>query len=104
MKSKQYFISTIYGKIEVKGYPVVIPGYEQFSFFAHHTVDKKKGWTISEEITGLSVSPSSYPGGMSNSTRAGALAIVVERFKSMRAEYILPRLKSAIKAAQEGMV
>lgn len=111
MKRKQYFISTKDGKIEVTGYPVVIPGYEQFSFFAHHpyyhshhpNIDSFSGedWTISEAITGMSVSPHSYPDGMSNSTRAGALAIVVERFKSMGADYILSRLQAAVKAAQD---
>lgn len=99
MKSKQYFISTTDGKIPVKGYPVVIPGYEQFSFFAHRPDGKgDASWNISEEITGLNVSPSSFPGGMSNSTRKGALAIVIERFKAMGRDFVLPRLQSAVKA------
>lgn len=117
MTNKQYFISTKDGKIEVKGYPVVIPGYEEFSFFAHrpymHYQDWEirsklehgipinhfwdKSWQISEEITGFNVSPHSYPGSMSNSTRKGALAIVTERFKAMGRDFVLPKLQSAVK-------
>ncbi len=97
---RKYYISTRDGKIAVKGYPVVIPGYEQFSFFVHRH-QWGTGWVISEVITGLMISPRSYPRGMGNSSRAGALAIVMERFKSMGVEYILPRLQNGIKGAQD---
>lgn len=112
MTRKQYFIATKDGKIEVKGYPVVIPGFEEFEFFAHRPYGYyngrnnppyfcNEGWNISEAITGLNVSPDSWAGGMNNSTRAGALAIVVERFKSMGRDFILPKLQSSVKAAQD---
>ena len=111
MESKQYFISTKDGKIAVTGYLVVIPGYEEFSFFVHRPREYNKGknsppcfnnkrWVVSEEITGLGVSPSSFADSMRDSTRAGALAIVVERFKSMGREHILPILKTAIERTQ----
>jgi hypothetical protein len=103
MTSKQYFISTRKGKIEVKGYPVVIPGYEQFSFFAHRPYCgyiSKTGWDIAEEITGLCVTPSSWAGGYSNNTRKGAVAIVVDSFKIRGREEVLSTLKTAIKRAQ----
>lgn len=95
MKSKQYFISTTTVKIEVKGYPVVIPGFDEFSFFLHRPI-LKRGWVISEETTGFNCMPDSWAGGMSNSTRAGALAIVIERFKSTGHELIKERLKREI--------
>ena len=114
MTSKQYFIATTDGKVEVKGYPVVIPGYEQFSFFAHHTYYKRylndsceshfrKDWQISEATTGFGCMPSSWAGGMSNNTRAGALTIVIEDFKSKNREYVLQILKTAIEGAQGGI-
>ncbi len=112
MKGKQYFISTKDGKVKVMGYPVVIPGYEEFSFFAHRPHGYYNGknnppcfsnssWTISEAITGLNLMPYSWDGGMSDSTRAGALAIVIEQFKSLEADHILPRFQSAIKATRD---
>ena len=85
MKSKQYFISTKDGKIEVKGYRVVIPGYEQFSFFAHRPYYGhvcKTDWAISEETTGLGCMPSSWSGGYSNSTVAGAIHIFTDTLKA----------------------
>ena len=114
MKSKQYFIATRNGKIEVKGYPVVIPDFEQFSFFVHHAyliqygginhgMDYfSKDWSISEEITGGNCMPSSWGGGMTGKTRAGALAILVKRFKSTGHELIKERLKREIERAQGG--
>lgn len=114
MKSKQYFIATKEGKIPVKGYPVVIPGYEEFEFFAHRPYGYYKGrgnppyslnysWGISEALTGNNIMPDSWDAGMNDSTIKGALAIVVERFKSKGRDFILPRLKTAIERAQGGL-
>jgi len=104
MKRKQYFISTRDGKIEVTGHPVVIPGYEQFNFFAHrpyHTHLCKTGWDISEETTMLRVMPSSWAGGYNNNTHKGALAIVIAHFKSMGYEYTVSAINREIEIAKK---
>ena len=102
MKRKQYFISTQDGKIEVTGYPVVIPGFEEFSFFAHRPDGKgDKAWVISEETTGHHCMPGSWAGGMSNSTRAGALAIVIARFKSIGYEHTVSAINREIEIAKK---
>ena len=111
MKRKQYFISTQDGKVAVTGYPVVIPGYEEFSFFVHRNYGYYNGrnkppcfsnkyWSISETKTGMKIPTDSNSGGMYNSTCAGALASATEYFKSLGVEHVLPRLKAAIKTAQ----
>ncbi len=109
---KQYFIHTKDGMIPCKGYPCVIPGYEQFKFFFHrmycHWGDAEpyfsnSGWTISEAKTGYSVFPLSYEPYYSDKTRKGALEIVLNRFESMGRKKTIAGLKAAIKTTKEGV-
>jgi hypothetical protein len=68
MKSKICTITIIkYGdnaneRKQVIGRPVVIEGLEQFKLFLHRPIvgNVNKGWKVSEESTGLSVTGSTY--------------------------------------------
>ncbi len=80
------FITTLDGKVEVKCYPVIIPGFEKYKFIIHHVL-YSDGWFVSEVSTGLSVMPPSWPGSHSNKTRAGAIAIATERLAKEKARF-----------------
>lgn len=48
---------------DVKGEPCILPGYEAFSFFIHHTINKgttgavtfSRNWTVTDAITGQAI-------------------------------------------------
>ncbi len=83
-------IATTGGKIPVKCYPVTIPGFEEYQFIIHRSLSYE-GWDVSEFTTGQRTMPSSWAGGLSNKTRAGAIAIAREYLERNR-----ERLKNAI--------
>jgi len=107
---QEYYIRTKDGMIPVKGYPCVIPGYEQFKFFFHrpyyHWENSEPyfgddSWMVSEVKTGRSLIPRSYHNSFSNKTRKGALEIVLNRFESMGRKEAIAGIKKAIKAAKK---
>ncbi len=80
----------------VHGYKVELEGFEEFNFGIHKLEYR---WTISELSTGYTIMPSSWPGGLSNSTRKGAVQIAIlylrERgsVKFVETLAILPKLR-----------
>ncbi len=56
---KEYEIATTKGKQTIQGEPIILPGYEKFEFFVHHSIGfnfrEEKSWRVSEVITGFSM-------------------------------------------------
>ena len=98
MKREKFIIATPMEKsVEVTGYRVCVTGYEELALFAHHCVIKNdeetisfsKDWTISEETTGRNCMPLSWPGGYSNKSIAGSIAIVQMRFEHIGKDCVM---------------